>query len=336
VLRRFLPRPGRLVPDAAFLLELFRRETVYWLAPLLLFLTMRLFSGYEHLLVNADQCKYLTLGRTFPFHQVDNHSLFLLHPPLLGYSIGLLALCVPLLAAGLLTTLLYACANFFAVRSYGRLNGLSPPALFAGLLFLSLDRASVAYDTHVGRVSIMLFSFTLALLAYEYWLRRPTFCSAVLVLIANAISHFVSDQALQVLSCQAIICLFHFDRKRILPAGLLMLATGLIFLAWPAVRLWVYLSHVHYPAGLDGTIEFTQPVNWLATIQPHYLPFTKAHAAMHMNVSLSLARYDFSVLQQRPLDLLMIHPAIAGALTVVLLLAASRFRCFLAKERCTC
>lgn len=305
-----------------------RIDTLYWLLPFLLFLTTRLFSAFEYLPVGGDQCKYLVLGRTFPLHQVDNQSLFLLHPPAFGWTIGLLALVMPLLSAGLLATLGYACANFFAVRAYGAANGLSPPALMVGLLFLGLDRASVAYDTHVGRVSIMLFSFTLALLAYERWLRSPTTRTTALVVTANVLCAFVSDQALNLLLCQIVVFVVHFDRRRIRRALVLLGVTSLTFLVWPAVRLWIYSHHAHYPAGLDGTIEFTQPITWLSLIQPHYLPFTRAHAGLYMNVAPSLADYDVTVLLRRPLDLLLVHPFLSGALAIALVVAA-----FLRPER---
>jgi hypothetical protein len=307
-----------------------RPETLYWLLPFLLFLTVRLFSGFEHLLVGGDQCKYLTLGRTFPLHQVDDHSLFLLHPPALGYTIGAFGLVMPLLSAGLLTTLAYACAAFFGAWTLGRRLGVSPPGMMVGLLFLALDRASVTYDTHVSRVPIMVFSFALALLAYERWRTRPTTRSAAGVVAANAFAHLVSDQALALLACQIVVFALHFDARLLRRAVLLFSVTVLTFLAWPAVRLWVYAHHAHYPAGLDGTIEFTQPIAWASLLQPHYLAFTRAHTGLFMNVAPSLADYDLQVLLRRPLDVLLVHPVVAGALASSLAVAA-----FVRRERRT-
>src|SRR4051794_22588622 len=83
-----------------------------WVAPFLLFLVLRLFSADSHYLLGGDQCTYLELGRTFPKPQLFNHELYLLHPPLFGYAIGVLHLAMPLLAAGLAATLLFACLNF--------------------------------------------------------------------------------------------------------------------------------------------------------------------------------------------------------------------------------
>src|SRR6266436_87710 len=99
-------------------------ELHYWVFPFTLFLILRLFSGDAYYLLGGDQCTFLELGRTFPRHQLFNHELYLLHPPLFGYAIGLLNLILPLLASGLLATLLFACINFFVVRKLGEFEGL--------------------------------------------------------------------------------------------------------------------------------------------------------------------------------------------------------------------
>lgn len=300
-----------------------RAALAWWpvLLPAGLFLVVRLFSGHDVLPVGGDQCKYLTLGRTFPLHRVGD-ALFLLHPPAFGYTIGLLATALPLLAAGLVATLAWACANVVAVAALGRALGLAPAGLAAGLLFLALDRASVAYDTHVSRVSIMVCSVALALLAYERWREAPTGRRAGWVIASSAFAHLVSDQSLSLLLCQVVICAVHLDRRTLPRAAGLLAATAATFLVWPAVRLWVYAHHPDYPAGLDGTIEFTRPITWQALLQPHYLPFTRAHAGLYMNVAPGLGDYDVRVLLERPLDLLLVPRALAGALAAGLCGAA--------------
>jgi hypothetical protein len=102
----------------------------------------------------------------------------------------------------------------------------------------------------------------------------------------------------------------------------LLAASAASMLVWPAVRLWVYAHHPDFPAGLDGTIELTQPIVWRSLFQPHYLPFTHAHTSLYMNVGLSLAEWDPGVLLRRPLDLLMVPAALAGAAAVTLVVAA--------------
>lgn len=89
----------------------FLSRQCYWLAPFALFLMLRLFSGDSYYLLGGDQCTFLELGRTFPRRQLFNHELYLIHSPLYGYVIGLFHLLLPLLASGLVATLLFACID---------------------------------------------------------------------------------------------------------------------------------------------------------------------------------------------------------------------------------
>jgi hypothetical protein len=139
--------PVEVAPPAAWV-----RHTC-WLAPLALFLIVRLFSADPYYLLGGDQCTYLQLGRTFPKHQLFNHELYLLHPPLLGYAIGAIHKILPLLAAGLVTTLAFAVLNFFVVRRLAIFDGLAPAAIAVGLTYLALSRPGVVYDYHVARIS---------------------------------------------------------------------------------------------------------------------------------------------------------------------------------------
>src|SRR5438552_3750936 len=124
----------------------------YWLFPFLLFLVLRLFSGDRFYLLGGDQCTFLELGRTFPKHQLFDHELYLIHSPLFGYAIGLLRWVLPLLAAGLAATLLFACVNFFAIRKLAEFENLPRAAIGAGLVYLAINRPAVAYDYQVARV----------------------------------------------------------------------------------------------------------------------------------------------------------------------------------------
>ena len=175
-----------------------------WLIPFFLFLVLRLFSGDPYYLLGGDQCMFLETGRTFPRHQLFNHELFLIHPPLFGYAIGLFYLFLPLLTAGLVATLFFACLAFFAVRELGRFEGLPRTAIFAGLTYLALSRPAVAFDYHVARVSPLVCATAFAILAFLHLLREPGRKALLVAIAANALALFVSDQALLLLPCQAI------------------------------------------------------------------------------------------------------------------------------------
>lgn len=64
----------------------------YWVPILLLYLVTRLFSGFEYFQLVDDQCKYLTIARTFPYlsrgsprYSIPAYS-FVRHPPFSCFS----------------------------------------------------------------------------------------------------------------------------------------------------------------------------------------------------------------------------------------------------------
>jgi hypothetical protein len=296
----------------------------WWLVPFGLFLVMRLFSGDSYFLLGGDQCTFLELGRTFPKHQLWNHELYLIHPPLFGYLVGLLHVALPILAAGLAATLLCAVVNFFAVRALGEFEALPRGAICAGLVYLALHRAGVAYDYHVARVSILVATTALALLAFVRLLRKPGPKNMWWAIAANVACLMVSDQALLLLPCEAVLLWARggFRQWRWIPVAAASVAAAAI---WPAVRLIEYGRRADLPAGIDGTIEFTKGLPAMAALQPNYLPFTNAHRSLFTQTSLSLANLKPALLADLPTDLLGI-PRILSALLIAALIAAALVR----------
>jgi hypothetical protein len=294
----------------------------YWLFPFVLFLVLRLFSADPNYLLAGDQCTFLELGRTFPKHQLFNHELYLIHSPPFGYAIGLFNLFLPLLASGLLATLLFACINFFAVRHLGQFENLPPTAIFVGLIFLALSRPAVAYDYHVARISILVCTTALAFLAFLRLLREPGRKTLVMAIAANAFALFVSDQALLLLPCEAALFWARGSRREWKLASLLAFGSAAAALIWPLVRLSEFQKRGNLPAGISGTIEFTRNFPLLALIQPNFLPFTNTHRALFTQTSLSLRNLKPALLAGLPTDLLLV-PREVGVGIVILLVAAA-------------
>jgi hypothetical protein len=293
----------------------------WWAIPFVLFLVMRLFSGDAYYLLGGDQCTFLELGRTFPKHQLWNHELYLIHPPLFGYLLGLLHLALPLLAAGLAATVLCAVANFFALRALGEREGLPRAAVCAGLIYLALNRAAVAYDYHVARVSILVATTALALLAFLKLLNEPGRKTLWWALAANVACMAVSDQALLLLPCEAILLWARggWRQRRWVPVAAASVAAAAV---WPIVRLFEFGRRADLPAGIDGTIEFTRELPVMAAIQPNYLPFTNAHRSLFTQTSLSLANLKPALLADLPTDLLGMPRAISVLIVAGLIAAA--------------
>jgi hypothetical protein len=293
----------------------------YWLFPFALFLILRLFSGDPYYLLGGDQCTFLELARTFPKHQLFNHELYLIHSPLFGYAIGILHLALPLLASGLLAVLIFACLNFFAVRALGQFENLPRTAVSIGLIYLAISRPAVAYDYHVARISILVCSNALALLAFVRMLEKPGRKMLLLAIAANVFTLLVSDQGLVVLPCEALLFLARRPRhwKPVLWLAADSAAAALI---WPAVRLIEFSTRADLPAGISGTIEFTRNFPWAALLQPNFLPFTNAHRSLFTQTSLSLRNLKPGLLAGLPTDLLLLPRWLSALLTIVLICAA--------------
>jgi hypothetical protein len=294
----------------------------YWLIPLVLFLVVRLFSGEAYYQLGGDQCTFLELGRTFPKHQLFNHELYLIHPPLFGYVIGMLQLFLPLLAAGLAATLLFACISFIAITKLGQFDNLPRAAISVGLIYLSLNRPAVAYDYHVARVAPLVAATALALLAFLRLVRQPSRAALVWAIAANVVCLTISDQALLLIPCEALI-LFSRGASREwkwwVPLGAASVAAALV---WPTVRLIEFCKHSDLPAGIDGTIEFTKNFPLMAAIQPNFLPFTNAHRSLFTQTSLSLANIKPALLFSLPPDLLLIPRGVSAGVVLLLIAAA--------------
>jgi hypothetical protein len=294
----------------------------HWLVPFILFLILRLFSGDPYYSLGGDQVTFLELGRTFPKHQLYNHELYLIHSPLFGYAIGLFHLFLPLLASGLVAVLAFACIGFFAVRGLARFEGLPRTAIFAGLIYLALSRPAVAYDYHVARVSILVCSTGLAILAFLRLLRDPSRKTLVTAIAANAFALLVSDQALLLLPCEAVILFAGGFRRQWRSISLLAACSAAASLIWPAVRLVEFSRRQDLPAGIDGTIEFTRNLPLRALIQPNFLPFTDTHRSLFTQTSLSLWNLKPALLASLPADLLLVPAEVSAGIAILLIVAA--------------
>ena len=294
----------------------------HWLIPFVLFLVLRLFSADPYYLLAGDQCTFLELGRTFPKHELFNHELYLIHSPLFGYAIGLFNLFLPLLASGLVATLLFACINFFAIRNLAQIENLPRTAIFVGLIFLALNRPAVAYDYHVARVSILVCSTALAILAFLRLLREPSRKTLVTAIAANAFCLFVSDQALLLLPCEAAVLWASGSRREWRSPFLLAAGSAAAALIWPVVRLIEFWRRNDLPAGISGTIEFTRNFPLLAVIQPNFLPFTNTQRSLFTQTSLSFRNFKPALLGSLPTDLLLVPREVSVGIVVLLIAAA--------------
>ena len=279
-------------------------RTGSWVFPLLaIFLVVRLFSGYEVFLLDQDQCKYLTLGRNLPFHTLYDFSLYLIHPPLYGWTIGLVGLVLPILDAGLFVSIAFAAAYFFAVLWFARLAGLRPLGITLALLFIGLNATAATFDSHVSRISIFQFLAIMSMATFYWHLRNERPGIPLAATIFTGICLWTTDQALALLPCQALLWWSVGLRKKDLwPLFRHWSLVGLAYGAWLAVRLTVFLRHEYYPAGIDGTIEPVGDFTLKALMQPNFFPETNAHRALFTPVDFSLEQLNVFNLFTLPAD----------------------------------
>jgi hypothetical protein len=239
-----------------------------------LFLVIRLFSFYPHLPLAGDQLKYLTLARNFPLHTLYNHSLYLIHPPLIGWSIACFDTLFPLPIAGLVSVVFFACVTFWLLFVLMRELGLDDVSCAVGLAYLSMNGFAAAFDCHVSRTALFMALSVGTFLSFHRYVTRRSVPFWV-PLVCNALALWTSDQALALLPCQFMWALMVSERKRDLrPVVGVLVASGIVYAAWPAVRLMVYLTNVDYPAGMDGLVEPVGRFSLLHLIQPNLLPWT--------------------------------------------------------------
>lgn len=238
------------------------------------FLVVRLFSYHAYFPLAGDQLKYLTLARNFPLHTLYNHSLYLIHPPLIGWSIAFFDVFLPLPTAGLVSVLFFACVAFWLLFVLMRDLGLDDVSCAVGLAYLSMNGFAAAFDCHVSRTALFMALSAGALLSFHAYVVRRSVPFWV-PLVCNALALWASDQALMLLPCEFIWAFMVPVRKRNLRAVVgVLVASGVVYAVWPAVRLMVYMTNAHYPAGMDGLVEPVGRFSVLHLIQPNLLPAT--------------------------------------------------------------
>ena len=79
------------------------------------FLAIRLFVQNPVYFIGGDDAKYLTLARHFPYHTLDNKSLFLLHGPMYPYIIHFFSYIFEDYIGAIMFSLICSIAAFFAL-----------------------------------------------------------------------------------------------------------------------------------------------------------------------------------------------------------------------------
>jgi hypothetical protein len=288
-------------------------ERLSWGVPLGVFVLCRTFSGLSKYGLGSDALAYLSLARRFPSYRLYGGSLYLLHPPIYVYLIGLLSRLIPLVTSGLLVTQAAAIAVFFLIKKYADLHGLSPAGRMVALLYVAMLSLSIAWDGQISRYSSLVAVIGIVLVGVEIYLRteksRTGRAKWMLgAAAASLLAFLTTDQALVLFPCVIVcfVCSRQWNKWRgIVFLLICMTASASI---WPAVRWRVYATHRTYPAGIDGIIEPVGQSPWPAVIQPNLLPNTAANNAKFMGAQVSLEPTRWDRLWHEPLHLTIPWP----------------------------
>lgn len=260
----------------------------YWLPIFILFLTVRLFSGNTCYPLTGDACKYLTLAKNFPFHTLYNHDLYLIHPPIFGWSIGIAHFFMPIYYAGITITVMFAILSFWGTKSLCISYGLGKLETCIALIYISLSTIYITFDSHISRVPILTFFIIMSLLNYHEYLKQKKRKLLYLTMLFTSATLLTSEQGVFLLPCLGIQYFFSKNlKKNFKSIVILAIVSILAFLIWPVVRLMVYLNNPLYPAGIDGTIEYIANDSIWPILNPNYLPYTSFHNSNLWNFSIS-------------------------------------------------
>lgn len=265
----------------------------FWVPIFILFLVVRMFSGNISYPLYGDACTYLTLAKNFPFHTLYNHDLYLIHPPLFGWIIGVFHFFMPPYYAGLTVASLFAILSFWGTKRLCASYRLGRVGTSITLIYISLSMTYITFDSHISRVTILTFFIIMSLLNYHEYLKQGKRELLYLAMLCTGVTLFISEQGVFLTPCLGIQYLFSHNLKKNFKSILtLAIVSILTFSIWPVVRLIVYMNHTIYPAGIDGTIEYVKDFDLKAILNPNLLPLTSFHVSHFTNMSFQLKYFN--------------------------------------------
>ena len=292
----------------------------------MLYFILRTFSQFEYFKLDPDQCTYLAIARTFPFHKLYNNDLFLIHQPLYCLIIGALSYVIPLFKAGLAVSIIFSILNFFLIRKMADMISLNKAGTLAALLYLSLNVPLIVTGSQVSRINILIFFIGMSIYYFQKYLLTMGKKYLARTLIFNSLSLLCSDQALLLLIAQCIQFIVHAKFSSTWKALLkIMVLSVLVYSIWPLIRLYFYMTNPHYPAGIDGTVEFFTRINLAEILQPNNLPLTKYYRSFYTSTSFSPANFNINKFLLVPTSIMFISKTYSIIVVSFLVLISSIF-----------
>ena len=220
------------------------------------FTILRIFSQSEYHFISSDEGKYLTLARHFPYHTLDNKSLFLLHPPIFPYVIHFFSLFMKDYIAGITVSIIASLLTFILIYKLLSLYVKNFYVILGTLLLYAISVEAIFWSQKEYKE---LFMLALFLSSIYYFIKGITQDKKYLIYasIFGAITALTTDHVIFLIPSfiSAIIILRNRKTASALHAAIPILVTLLFYSFWLYVRFNVYTHNDYYSTGIDGIVE---------------------------------------------------------------------------------
>ena len=242
------------------------------------FITLRIFVNSQYYYISGDEGKYLTLARHFPYHTLDNKSLFLLHPPIFPYIIHFFSFLFKDYIAGITVSIISSIISFVLIYKLLSLFIKDFYVIAGTLLLYTLSVGGIFLSQNVLKES---FTVMLFLASIYFFIRGISQNKKYLVhsSILGAITALTIDHVIFLFPTFMIAILFFHNKKttKLLYAILPILVMLIFYSFWPYTRFYIYTNNDYYSTGIDGIIEKVNDFGIKQILNPVFFPETAVY-----------------------------------------------------------
>lgn len=274
-----------------------RKKTLLYLV-FAVFLILRLFVSSPVYFIGGDDAKYLTLAKHFPYHTLDNKSLFLLHGPIYPYTLHLFSYIFPDYIGGIIFSLLCSIVTFFVLYKLIMLLTKNYSLAIGTLALFTLSAENVFFANYVQKEAFMLMLFVTSIYFYLKGILadKKYFYFAAFF---GAVTALTTDHVVLVLAAfAAAYFIFRKKETKMIHAAVPAAATILFYSIILLTRLYIYTHNEYYSTGVDGVIEKVSDFGVRQLFAPAFFPetmeivFSKSSA---LNNVLFISGYMFNM-----------------------------------------
>lgn len=243
------------------------------------FLFLRFFTSSTYNFLDDDHDKYLSVARTFPYHQDVNGQLDVNHGPVFPYNIHLFSLVFQeSYLATIFISLISAIVTFFILYKLILMLTNNFQITFITLLFFTL---SVEFIT-ASKIGLKeSFAVMLIILTIYYYIKGIKFDNKTSVIAASifgGLTALTVDQVIFLFPTFILSYIFFNYKKLSLKrlkfpgfkyAIIPIMVTLLLYASWIGIKFYQYSTNDYYSTS-DGTLCSTKDFGILQVLNPRY------------------------------------------------------------------